>query len=195
MELVLTSILAFTSTNIDDIFLLILYFSSRKYTDVNIITGQYLGLLALIAISFIGSLSELILDPRYIGLLGLIPIYLGIKELIGNKKEDGNIKLSNKRFRSPVLAIALVTFANGGDNIGIYIPLFVSLSLWQRLIMISIFLMLVMVWCLVAKYLTRHPLMQKTIAKYGHILTPYILILLGIYILYENQAMKVFWSG
>ena len=195
MELVLTSIFAFASTNIDDIFLLILYFGSRKYSDSSIIVGQYLGLLILIVISFIGSLSELILDPRHIGFLGLIPIYLGIKGLANrNKKEDENGERQNMRFKAPVLAIAAVTFANGGDNIGIYIPLFVSFNLWQRLIMIFIFLMLIIVWCLFAKYLTRHPLMRKTIDKYGHMLTPYVLIFLGIYILYESQTYKLFWQ-
>lgn len=193
MELVLTSILAFASTNVDDIFLLMLYFGSRRYSDFSIIIGQYLGFFVLIAISFVGSLSELILDPRYIGLLGLIPVYLGIKGLIGkNKTENENTVLSNRDSKSPVLAIAAVTFANGGDNIGIYIPLFVSLNLWQRAIMISIFLILVSIWCIIAKYLTRHPLMRKGIDKYGHILTPYVLILLGIYILYENQTYKLF---
>ncbi|MFN4315345.1 MAG: cadmium resistance transporter [Chitinophagaceae bacterium] len=193
MQLVFTSILAFASTNIDDIFLLMLYFGGRRYTEKSIVTGQYLGFLILIAISFIGSLLELVVDTKYIGLLGLIPIYLGVKGIIEKHKteKNGGTDFRSSTFRSPVLAIASVTFANGGDNIGIYIPLFASLSVWQRLVMIFIFLFLIAIWCLLAKYLTRHPLVGKAMDKYGHIIAPYILILLGLYILYENQTFEL----
>jgi cadmium resistance protein CadD (predicted permease) len=79
MEIIIASIIAFATTNLDDIFILTLFFSNSGYTTKNVILGQYLGISTLIAISFVGSFIGLIIDPKYIGLLGLIPIYMGIK--------------------------------------------------------------------------------------------------------------------
>jgi cadmium resistance protein CadD (predicted permease) len=87
-----------------------------------------------------------------------------------------------------MLSVALVTIANGGDNIGIYIPLFVALSMTETITTVMIFLMMTLVWCFVARYLTRHPLLKDTIERYGHLVTPFVLILLGIFILYESNS-------
>jgi cadmium resistance protein CadD (predicted permease) len=92
-----------------------------------------------------------------------------------------------------MLSIAMVTIANGGDNIGIYIPLFVALTLFEKIGMVLIFLFMTLQWCALAKYLSRHPLLRAALSNYGHIATPIVLILLGIYILYENKAYTLFF--
>lgn len=84
--------------------------------------------------------------------------------------------------------MALVTIANGGDNIGIYIPLFVTLSIAETITTVGIFLLMTLLWCFIARYLTRHPLLKNTIDRYGHIVTPFVLIFLGIFILYESNS-------
>ncbi len=195
MELILTSLIAFASTNVDDIFILMLFFANRQYKRGQVVLGQYLGIIALIAISFIGSLVGLLFDQKYIGLLGLLPIFFGIRGIIhlfkkknSSLKENVSIDLKNS---NKVFSVAAITFANGGDNIGIYIPLFTTLLLPQKIIMIVIFLIMVAVWCLAAWYLSRHFAIAKVINKYGHIITPIVLILLGIYILYESGSFKL----
>src|SRR5262245_6946347 len=82
MEIIITSVIAFASTNIDDIFILTLFYGSKRFKDGEILGGQLLGIISLIAVSLIGSLAGLFIDPAYIGLLGLIPIYLGIKGIL-----------------------------------------------------------------------------------------------------------------
>ena len=76
METILTSIIAFASTNIDDLFILTLFFGDKRYKPLDIYLGQYLGIIVLIAISVSGSLIGNFIDSKYIGLLGLFPIYL-----------------------------------------------------------------------------------------------------------------------
>ena len=82
METLLASIIAFVVTNLDDIFILILFFSDRKLKHRNIIAGQFLGISTLIFVSFLGSFIGLIIDIKYVGLLGVIPIYIGIKSFV-----------------------------------------------------------------------------------------------------------------
>ncbi|MES2649366.1 MAG: cadmium resistance transporter [Bacteroidota bacterium] len=193
MEIILTSILAFASTNIDDIFILMLFFADSEYNSKQVVLGQYLGFITLITISVVGSLLGLLVDQKYIGVLGLLPVYIGIYGIARLFKHTEGIKAiegkANARKFNKTLSVAFVTFANGGDNIGIYIPLFATLSMPLKTIMVSIFLVMVGLWCFAARYLSKHPVIARTIDKYGHIITPIVLVLLGIYILYQSGTL------
>lgn len=185
MELVLSSIIAFVGTNIDDIFVLMLFFANKSYKTSDVVLGQYLGISALIAIGFIGSFAVLFVDKMYIGLLGFLPFYLGIKSLISLRQETEDYQQVTRQ-RISVFSVAAVTIANGGDNIGIYIPLFATRTLSEQGITIIIFLVMVAMWCWIGYYLIKHPIVAKVVDKYGHMITPVVLILLGCYILYES---------
>ena len=190
MEILLTSIIAFASTNIDDIFILTLFYGGKQFKDREILGGQLLGIISLIVVSLIGSLAGLFIDPAYIGLLGLIPIYLGIKGVLAlinpTTKNEAPDNLNKRQGKNHILTVAGVTIANGGDNIGIYTPLFAALTSTNKIIMVTIFLAMTFLWCLAAKYLTTHPFVEKAIDKYGHLVTPFVLVLLGLYIMYES---------
>jgi cadmium resistance transport/sequestration family protein len=197
MEIVIASILAFTTTNIDDIFILTLFFGNPKYASRDVVLGQYLGIGTLIAISFAGSFIGLVIDPKYIGLLGLFPIYIGIRAAFNMNRTDEpdptEISDQANGQMQKTLSVASVTIANGGDNISIYIPLFATLSITGKLTMTFIFLLMTAVWCIAAKYLSKRPLVQRTVEKYGHVITPFIFILLGIYIIYESKTLDLFF--
>ena len=199
MEILFTSIIAFTSTNLDDIFILTLFYGTKRFKEREIVAGQFLGIATLIAISLIGSLVGLLIDQSYIGLLGLIPIYLGGKgiwALLKNKEnnDEGDDVYKNER-KNKSLTVAGVTIANGGDNIGIYVPLFATLTWTNKLTMTTIFLAMTFLWCLIAKYFAKHPYVAKTVEKYGHILTPLVLVLLGFYILFKNETFGLLTTG
>lgn len=193
MQFIITSALAFVGTNIDDIFLLMLFFGSRRFGFSQIVAGQLLGIATLTGMSLALSIAGLMIGKGYISLLGLVPVYLGVKGMIGVFKgrthgeaelrtDEGNVGKSN------LLVVSGVTIANGGDNIGIYTPLFATIDPSEKITMIVVFLLMTIVWCFVARYLTGRPAIAKIIDKYGHVLTPLVLVLLGIYILYEGDV-------
>jgi len=190
MEIILTSIIAFASTNIDDLFILTLFFVDKRFKPVHIYLGQYLGIIVLIGISVTGSLIGNFIEGKYIGILGLFPIYLGVLQIIYLIKGEQEKLEQQERPRSKTgaLSVATVTIANGGDNIGTYVPLFATLTTSDKSIMIIVFLAMVMIWLTAAKYLSTHPLLAKAISKYGHIITPIVLCLLGLFILKENGS-------
>lgn len=216
---IITAIVSFFSTNIDDIFILMLFFSqvNKDIKVKHIVIGQYLGIGALTAISIAGALGISIIPQEYVGLLGLVPIYLGIKEYIEYKKEiknnveeevqdaEENIQeqvflnqenktlVSIRKFISPsILKVAGVTIANGGDNIGIYIPLFSSMKLYSILITVIVFLLLTGVWCFIGFKLAEHPFVNKNIEKYKHIFVPIIFVVLGVFIILESGTLGLF---
>jgi cadmium resistance transport/sequestration family protein len=198
IETIITAILAFSSTNVDDLFILMVLYTvtSQTFKSGNILAGQYLGIATLIAISLIGSMIGIVIPNVYIGLLGFFPIYLGIRKLFGQRDDvdESPVLPQNKNYIlssviSPAtISVASITVANGADNIGIYIPLFVNLSVANLILTILIFLALVFVWVKTAGYLAQHPRLKSTLARYNHVLFPCILIGLGIYILIESRT-------
>lgn len=192
---------SFAATNIDDIFLLMVFFSSSNFQPRSIVIGQYLGIGLLVAISAIGSLVALVVPAYIIGLMGLAPIAIGIKKLLELRGKD--IKQEEKinpkenlhgiKTKSPssssylsFLSIAAVTFSNGGDNIGVYVPLFAKYSsALEVATLISIFMAMTAVWCAMGYYLVSHPLFEKRMRRFGHVILPFVLIGLGIYIMTE----------
>jgi cadmium resistance transport/sequestration family protein len=188
LETFITSVLAFASTNIDDIFVLMLFFAAKRFTSTQIFIGQFLGIFALAFVSLLGSLIGNFVDPRFIGLLGLFPIYLGVKqfyELVRhNESEDQKVNSKGEG----AIAVALVTVANGGDNIGVYVPLMATLSPTEKIELFVVFAIMVFLWCFLARYLAKHPLLASSLSKYAHVIMPIVLILLGIFILIESNT-------
>jgi cadmium resistance protein CadD (predicted permease) len=190
VSLVLLGISAFVSTNIDDIFLLLIFFSnSLKFSSYQIVIGQYIGIGLLIGISIMASFISFVIPSFVIGFMGIIPMIIGIKKLIeyhNNKKTEqpNTISTNPPRQSLSFLSVAAVTFSNGGDNIGIYTPLFASNNTFsQVIILIVIFMVMTAVWCSIGYYLVNHSFLANKIRRIGHLVLPFVLIGLGIYIM------------
>ena len=180
------AVVAFAASNIDDIFVLTLFFAQKNLRRWQVVVGQYLGLAGLITISLVGYFARFFIPHRGIGLLGLAPIGIGIKKLIDWKR--GKDQLPKKKpSAASVLTVAAVTFANGGDNIGIYVPLFANSDVSALLITLIAFAILIAVWCLVGYYLGNHSAVKRIVDGYGHVLVPFVLIGLGIYIIVSSR--------
>jgi cadmium resistance protein CadD (predicted permease) len=182
---------AFVSTNIDDLFILMIFFATPRFPFSQIVLGQYIGMGSLVGVSVVGSLITLILPRNLIGLIGLFPIIIGIKELLELRKkgdeEDEKLKklLRNKKIQLPFLTVAAVTFS-GGEEIGIYTTLFVVNNEVGAIIMlISVVMVLTALWCFLANYLVKHSYLADIFSSIGSRVLPYVLIGLGIYILAE----------
>ncbi|BFM40432.1 cadmium resistance transporter [Synechocystis sp. LKSZ1] len=195
-----TGISAFCATNLDDILILLLFF-----TQVNaglrrrqIVAGQYLGFTALVLASLPGFIGRMLFPRPWIGLLGLVPILLGASRLLNQEDDDEeaeNLSLVEGKPFGGLLSpqtygVAAITFANGGDNIGIYMPLFASSS-WESLtIILSEFFVLVGIWCYAAYQLTKIKVLAENLTRYGNLLVPFVLIALGILILIDSHTLE-----
>ncbi|KAF3298622.1 cadmium resistance transport/sequestration family protein [Aerococcus sp. 150760007-1] len=213
MNLILTILSAlgsFIVTNIDDIFVLMLLFSQassqakasngrtvkgNRIYPKDIVIGQYLGFALLVLISLLATFGVTLIPDQWVGLLGLIPIYLGVKLFIkGEDEDEGAILSSLNKFNKFYLSVAFITFANGGDNIGIYIPFFSTLNNNQLVITVVTFFIMVAVWCLIGYRLARFRYVSETLEKYGRWLIPIVFIGLGFYIMAENNIFSNLWS-
>jgi cadmium resistance protein CadD (predicted permease) len=181
-------IAAFIASNLDDTFILIFLFSNLSFQTRYIIIGQSLGIGVLIMISALGALSVLALPPFLIALMGLIPIALGVKRLVEHQKR---ITSKNKTFQDnkgqgliPFLTVSGITISNGGDDIGVFTPLFAKYNTVAEITtLVTIFMAMTLVWCILTYYFVNHPLIATRIQRFGNIITPFVLIGLGLYIL------------
>ena len=211
MNLILTILSAlgsFIVTNIDDIFVLMLLFSQassrakasngrtvkgNRIYPKDIVIGQYLGFALLVLISLLATFGVTLIPDQWVGLLGLIPIYLGVKLFIkGEDEDEGAILSSLNKFNKFYLSVAFITFANGGDNIGIYVPFFSTLNNNQLVITVVTFFIMVAVWCLIGYRLARVRYVSETLEKYGRWVIPIVFIGLGFYIMAENGSVAKF---
>lgn len=146
---------------------------------------------SLIGVSLAGSLITLVLPRNLIGLIGLFPIAIGIKELLELHKKDSkdDVKLSKKirtkKIRLPLLTVAAVTFS-GGEEIGIYTALFATNNEVAAIMaLISVVMVLTTLSFFLANYLVKHRFLADIFRRVGNRLLPFVLIGLGIYILAE----------
>ena len=186
MQSLLLSVIAFISTNIDDLFINMFFYAQYRTSKAvrSITAGKYLGMGALTAISLLGAYGLQMLPRKWLSLLGLIPIALGIKEIISMFRSQDPAEEHSSSGKTLWLSMALVTIANGADNIGVYLPLFAGFSLWQMCIALCVFALMTGIWCFFSKQLTNLPVLQKLLSKYRNILIPLVYILLGLYILF-----------
>ncbi|MDK4705318.1 cadmium resistance transporter [Rhizobium sp. CNPSo 4062] len=191
------AIVMFASTNIDDIFVLLGFFADRKFRLRQIVIGQYLGIGALYGFSALASFLVLVIPATYIGLLGLAPIYFGVRRLweLWNGIETGEDPEDHAKASAGhgnIVAVALVTIANGGDNISIYTPIFATRSAYEILAIGCIFAILTAAWLGAAHSLVNHPTLGAPIRRHGHRIVPFVLIALGILIFYEAGTATLF---
>lgn len=178
---------AFISTNIDDLFLLVGFFSDRGFARLSIFAGQILGIATLVAISLAAAIAALAISPAQVGLLGVAPLVIGIGKLL----RLGKIAEAGQPTALGVLQVAAITIVNGGDNIAAYTPIFANQTPQEIIATVAIFGALTILWCLAAWSLVRHTVLGKPLRRYGHIVLPFILIGLGLLILYRSGAFRL----
>jgi cadmium resistance protein CadD (predicted permease) len=180
------------------------FFAKRNLPTFQVILGQYVGMGLLLAVSLFASLIAVIIPHNLIGLIGLLPIAIGFKELVELRNAatvdeyvDSNKvinRLSNSRWRTylPFLVVASVTFS-GGEEIGIYTSVFATYNDLLEIIIIVIAVMaLTGVWCVIGSYLVNHTLLAARFRRIADKALPLILVVLGTYILAEAFLIPIF---
>jgi len=180
---------AFASTNIDDIVVLAIFFSNPAYQAGNVVAGQYLGIAVLVVVSLLIAAGANVIPGNWTRWLGVLPIAIGLKWLLAlirsEVSEEGSVAGQTKGGSGSFLAVALVTIANGGDNLGVYSPLFAGSNAREIAGILGTFGLLTGVWCFAGFLLTHNPLLQERAVHVGRVVAPLVLIAIGVGILLQ----------
>ena len=194
---VVTSIILYSGTAEDLLIILMLFFAKRKSRKdiINIYLGQFLGSVSLILLSLLFAfVLNYIPSKEILGLLGLIPIFLGLKVLLlgdsdgeaiakdGLRKDDKNL----------IFLVAMITFAScGADNIGVFVPYFITLNLANLIVALLTFLVMIYLLVFSAQKLAQVPSVGETLEKYSRWFIAVVYLGLGMYILIENNSFNI----
>jgi cadmium resistance protein CadD (predicted permease) len=172
--------IVFAGTDIDDIIVLTVLFvaaRSGRPRRWQIVAGQYVGIGVLVAVSAAAAAGLLVVPDPWTGLLGLLPIALGVRALL---RGDGD---EAPRVVNGTLGVAAVTIANGADNIAVYVPVFRALGPADVAVFLLAFVALIAAWCAAAAWLGGHPRVVRAVERVGHRLVPVVFIGIGLVIL------------
>jgi len=199
-ETVATATGAFAVTNVDDLVVITTLFATAHTPTgprpAAIIAGQYVGFAVLLACSILGAVGLLAFPDPWVGLLGVIPLGLGLRALWRSRhRRHPDRAGANVVPVRGVVGVAAVTFANGADNLAVYIPLFRRTNPAGAALTIAVFAALLAVWCLAGAGLGRHPVVLSAIERVGHLLVPIVFIVIGLAILIEAGTLNALLPG
>lgn len=202
------------ATTFDDNIYLTAFFSevNRTFRPKHIVVGELLGFTALIAVSLAGFLMGQAIPSTWTGLLGILPILIGLNNLLNLNKDDSdedksaNLKRNSKfrgfdsRQRSlweiirdpQTYRVSAVTISNGGNNLGIYIPLFASSSVQNLTVIIPVCYVIVCCWLFMSYTLTHQPGIAFILSRYARKIFPFVLMWLGFRILLDSESYRLF---
>ncbi len=192
VDQVITAASAFSATNVDDFVLLTLFLSrsDRGPSTKQVVMGQVVGLGLLVALSLLGFFGRVLVPEAWLGLLGLLPISLGVSKLL-DWLEDPEPDADQVALHplAGVASVAAVTIANGSDNVGVYVPLFAHTSPTGLVVTLMVFGLGVALWCWLAWRLARTPGVTEALTRFGGPLIPLVLIGLGGLILIDSHTL------
>ena len=197
---VVTSIILYSGTAVDLLIILMLFFAKRKSRKdiINIYLGQFLGSVSLILLSLLFAfVLDYIPSKEILGLLGLIPIFLGLKVLLlgdsdGEAIAKEGLRKDNKNL---IFLVAMITFAScGADNIGVFVLYFTTLNLANLIVALLTFLVMIYLLVFSAQKLAQVPSVGETLEKYSRWFVAVVYLGLGIYILVENNSFDMLWT-
>lgn len=192
----------FASTNTDDLVILLAFFASGRYRTAQVVAGQMLGMAVLVGVSLaLSQAAGLAVPEAWIGLLGLAPIAIGAVKLWGLVRGDADAATASAgelpeesrgwHGRSQMLTVAGVRVANGGDNIGVYVPVFAVMGAGEVLAVSLMFAALTGVLCGVAYALVNNALVGRRIQAVGERALPFVLIGVGVLVLWEAGTAEL----
>ena len=198
------AVAAFISTNLDDLLLLASLFLNGEFSPGSIVFGQFIGMSVLVLASLAGALLAMTIPGECLTLLGVVPLILGLKRCWKlwterearqdclSKEFIGINQFQRSRSHGAVWTVTILTIANGGDNLSVYIPLFATAHALIPAYSL-VFTLLTGVWCLLGYLLTQLPVFRGQIKKYGRLVIPVILVgiglkvLTGTHLIWENK--------
>jgi len=194
-------VVVFVATNIDDVLVLAAFFADPTLARRSIVVGQFVGIGMLVLASTAAALLAFVVPDGWTALLGLVPVLLGMRKLLAlrwsavhdigdaeTQRIQREERKAERRMHSQALAVAGVTIANGGDNLGVYIPMFASAPHIIPTYAL-VFTIMTAIWCALGFVLVSIPHTGHAIRRYGHVALPLVLIALGLHILSGASAL------
>ena len=194
--IIITALLTFLATNVDDLVIFFVLFSKYRHQKqaISVALGYLTGFTSLIATSLLASYGLSFIDEKWIGWLGFIPLFLGGKALFGRKateetSEANEASEKTEKYQILFIGVLIIKMIAGFDNLGVYIPLFSTITREETWLVVVIYLICAVALILSTYGLSKIKVLLDVFEKIEHVVVPIVLILLGFMILTENGVL------
>ncbi len=196
---------SFLSTSLDSLAFLVPAISSGMARTRSIVAGYLAALSLIVAVSLGVALLGADRMPVETGWLGLLPLTMGLAMMVRGfaresaetypaSPEAGSQKPESQEPGSPkpppavsgARQTALVTLSMSGDNLGVFIPLFIDGTVTSDLVVIGTLAGAGVGWAWFARYLGTRPVVREWAQVWGPRIMPFILMAVGLFILSDT---------
>jgi cadmium resistance protein CadD (predicted permease) len=189
-----TAVALFSGTNVDDMLLISLFSAYARSGSVplknwHIWVGQYLGFGFLIAASALIGRGLSLAPERWLWLLALIPLGIGIVTLGKALVARSHDKESHPPPPRSAWGVALITIIDGADDLAAYTPFFATAGAGRVWVTCVMFVFCVAAWCVIGGRLTSHPRVTEAIDRHDWWILPAAFIFIGIYVLLTTLSI------
>jgi cadmium resistance protein CadD (predicted permease) len=183
---------AFIGTNLDNLLLLVAMHAHYRDHPAAVSAGYVSGMVLIGGICMLVSQLDELIPVSYLGLLGIIPLGSGVWALIRliRKRAPQGVTddTSANNTAHSIFAVLLMTqLSHGADTIITFSALLADSSNYYDYQLTPVYLAMVACFAWLARYSLKHPGLKGFLERYGGYVTPFILILVGLYIL-NNTA-------
>lgn len=176
---------AYASTNVDNLLILATVASGRSHRAA-VTTGFVLASLVVLAVSASATVIESLIPPAVLGYLGLAPICMGIYLLLAPEPEQDQAKVAAATW--PAITLTLV--ANSSDTVFALGPLFAESDASARIGLTAGFAIGATLWLALILRISSRLARSRRLAHIAPRLTPWMMILVGVYVL-SNSVTDV----
>ena len=179
----------FIAVNLDFFMILLLLLQKYRFRDKYI--GYELGMLIVLAISAIaGQLIQTVIPTWAIGLLGLLPIYMGIK---GENVNDNNASKSTPK-RGMLAVLLMYLISCGADNIAVYVPVLATMTTAAILLTMVYFIVLTALSLILAYLFGQIPIVKYVFERWGSPIGRIIYILIGVFVMLDTGLIQFIFN-
>jgi cadmium resistance protein CadD (predicted permease) len=119
--------------------------------------------MAWVAVSVLAAAGLRLVPDSWVGLLGVFPLALGLHGLLRARHRDPTYVPA-----TGTISVAVLTIANGVDNVTVYVLHFITLPPSNEAPSIATFFVLLAVWCVAAALIGSHKKISTLVGAAGH---------------------------
>lgn len=179
----------FAITNIDGLIVLTALFLASVRGELRgwqIVVGQYAGFTVMVVLSLLAAAGLLAIPGQWAGLIGFVPLTLGIWDLL---QPPNGVGEGSSLIAGNVSSVVWLIIANGADNISVYTPLFAAEDGGRIALTIGVFFVLLAVWCVIARLLGGNKRIVTSLVRSSRWLVPAVFIAVGAGVLLRTGVL------
>lgn len=187
----LVAVAAFASTNVDNLLLCAAQQAAARPDRVRrIVYGQLTGVFMVAMVATAVAVVLFDVPDRAIGLLGLVPIAYGLRDLVALRDPERRAGRITTSAAGGFFTAWAVSLGASGDNLAVYIPTLRHVGAAGKAVTFAVFAVGGVLLCLLAVAVGRHPATLRALDRVGVYAAPVLYLAIGVIVLWRSGTFS-----